>query len=452
MMKRLLALGLSCTLLLSLPVTASAARVESSAPKATASQSGPVMSTTGFLAYDSIAGKVRSDNLTVLALEETIASMEAMNWNKVIDDMEDAIDDLENTINPIKNNLSNVKDVDTQLKSLIAQLSASEEAVNGSTLANALTLMQLSSASASLATMESTLESLEDQLDDLKDQKKDYEKTVADTKRQIDSTIQQIITGAQSLYMTILSTELQMDALNDTQAATARAIQEMELRYERGQISRLTLTQVKNGYDTIQMNIGKLENAVKNMKASLQSLLGDSPTGRLDLISTPKVSENQLASLSYTADLAAAKEASYDLYSARRTVEDAEDDMNDARREEGKNSYQYKMAEHTYQAAVVQEESAIQNFELSFRSLYNALAPAQAAVETARNDCDYQEQVYAANQLKYQQGTISYNALLDAQDTLSSARRDLESAQMDLFTAWQSYQNAVQYGLVSSGS
>ena len=71
--------------------------------------------------------------------------------------------------------------------------------------------------------------------------------------------------------------------------------------------------------------------------------MGDVPTGKLQLLDTPSVTANELSYLNYASDLAKAKEKSYTLYTADRAVEDAEDAMNDARRDEGKNSYQYKM-------------------------------------------------------------------------------------------------------------
>ena len=64
----------------------------------------------------------------------------------------------------------------------------------------------------------------------------------------------------------------------------------------------------------------------------------------------------------------------------------------------------------------------------------------------------YQEKVYAAAQLKYSLGNLSANALADAKDTLATAERTVTSAQLDLFSAWHSYRNAVEYGLVSSQS
>ena len=456
MKTRILSLCLAGVMLLSTGVTASAARVSgSAAPKTTTSHEWAVTPVSGNLSFDQIGGKVRANNLTVKSLDETIQSMEAMNWDKVIDEMEDAIDDLENQIDIMNSAVSNIGLVKTGLAAAFESLKTAEDVTGvGMGITDGIEkLIQLSYMDFNLKSMKSTLESLEDQLDDLKEQKKDYnEKTLPDTKRQIESSVNQIIIGAESLYMTILSTELQKESLGDTAAALDRTVAEMELRYERGQISQMTLTQVKNGVSTLKANAASLDVALTSLYSSLQSLLGETITGTMTLSALPTVTAAEITAVSYTKDLEKAKEASYDLYAAARTVEDAKDDMEDARKEEGKNSYQYKMAQHTYEAALLTEKSAIQNFELSFQRLYNQLSPALALCTTAENDLAYEEQVYQVAQLKHQQGNLSANALADARDTWETAKRDYASAQMDLFTAWHNYQNAVTRGVVTSGS
>ena len=74
-----------------------------------------------------------------------------------------------------------------------------------------------------------------------------------------------------------------------------------------------------------------------------------------------------------------------------------------------------------------------------------ALAAKQSALA-------YEQQMYAVAEKKYQLGNLSANALQDAKDTLDSAQRDVEAAQLDLFTAYHSYDQAVKLGLISSSN
>ena len=458
---RILALGLTCTALLSLATPAMAARQNTSTTPISASGTTSVtIPSDGTLAFSQIGERVKANNLTLKAAQESLKQAKAMDWDDAIDEMEDAIDNLDIQISQLLNGSSAQleqakKDLDSSLSSVIT--SKNDLSGLGSVIQNTITVSTLTTLSQygkmQAESLKSTKESLEDQLDDLKEQKQDYQKTLKDTERQIDYAADQTISGAESLYLTILSTQLQLDGLkNNTLASTQRSLKEIELRYQLGQVSKLTQTQVQNGYESLASSITSLENTVSTLYSSLQSLMGDVPTGKLRLLDTPSVTANELSYLNYASDLSKAKENSYTLYTADRAVEDAEDAMNDARRDEGKNSYQYKMAEYAYQSSLYKKDAAVASFEASFLNLYKAIAPAQTALAAKQSALAYEQQMYAVAEKKYQLGNLSANALQDAKDTLDSAQRDVEAAQLDLFTAYHSYDQAVKLGLISSSN
>lgn len=458
---RVLALGLTCTALLSLATPAMAARQNTSTTPISASGTTSVtIPSDGTLAFSQIGERVKANNLTLKAAEESLKQAKAMDWNDAIDEMEDAIDNLDIQISQLLNgSTEQLKKAQADLTTSLNGISVVDNKLTGleELIKNTVALSTLSSFSQysqmQAASLKASKESLEDQLDDLKEQKADYQKTLADTERQIDYAADQTISGAESLYLTILSTQLQLDGLkNNTLASTQRSLKEIELRYQLGQVSKLTLTQVQNGYESLESSITSLENTVSTLYSSLQSLMGDVPTGKLRLLDTPSVTANELSYLNYAPDLSKAKENSYTLYTADRAVEDAEDAMNDARRDEGKNSYQYKMAEYAYQSSIYKKDAAVANFEASFLNLYKAIAPAQTALAAKQSALAYEQQMYAVAEKKYQLGNLSANALQDAKDTLDSAQRDVEAAQLDLFTAYHSYDQAVKLGLVSSSN
>lgn len=458
---RVLALGLTCTALLSLATPAMAARQNTSTTPISASGTTSVtIPSDGTLAFSQIGERVKANNLTLKAAQESLKQAKAMDWNDVIDEMEDAIDNLDIQISQLLNGSTNqLATANAALTASLDKVSVSGEKIEnlGDVINSAINVSMLKTLAQygqmQAESLKSTKESLEDQLDDLKEQKQDYQKTLKDTERQIGYAADQTISGAESLYLTILSTQLQLDGLkNNTLASTQRSLKEIELRYQLGQVSKLTLTQVQNGYESLASSITSLENTVSTLYSSLQSLMGDVPTGKLRLLDTPSVTANELSYLNYASDLAKAKENSYTLYTADRAVEDAEDAMNDARRDEGKNSYQYKMAEYAYQSSIYKKDAVVASFEASFLNLYKAIAPAQTALAAKQSALAYEQQMYAVAEKKYQLGNLSANALQDAKDTLDSAQRDVEAAQLDLFTAYHSYDQAVKLGLVSSSN
>ena len=458
---RVLALGLTFTALLSLATPAMAARQNTSTTPISASGTTSVtIPSDGTLSFSQIGERVKANNLTLKAAQESLKQAQAMDWNDAIDEMEDAIDNLDIQISQLlTGSSSQLAEANKALQASLASVSVSKEGFVdlGDVIKNTIAVSTLTTLSEygkiQVESLKSTKESLEDQLDDLKEQKEDYQKTLADTERQIDYAADQTISGAESLYLTILSTQLQLDGLkNNTLASTQRSWKEIELRYQLGQVSKLTLTQVQNGYESLESSITSLENTVSTLYRSLQSLMGDVPTGKLRLLDTPSVTANELSYLNYASDLSKAKEKSYTLYTADRAVEDAEDAMNDTRRDEGKNSYQYKMAEYAYQSSLYKKDAAVASFEASFLNLYKAIAPAQTALAAKQSALAYEQQMYAVAEKKYQLGNLSANALQDAKDTLDSAQRDVEAAQLDLFTAYHSYDQAVKLGLVSSSN
>ena len=72
------------------------------------------------------------------------------------------------------------------------------------------------------------------------------------------------------------SLQRQLDALD-------RTVEEMELRYKLGQISALTLQQVKNGRTQLASGIATLDMNIRNYTRQLEVMLGLEQTGSLTL-------------------------------------------------------------------------------------------------------------------------------------------------------------------------
>ena len=283
---RVLALGLTCTALLSLATPAMAARQNTSTTPISASGTTSVtIPSDGTLAFSQIGERVKANNLTLKAAQENLKQAKAMDWDDAIDEMEDAIDNLDIQISQLINGSSyQLEAANKALTESLGKVSVSEGTISNlpDVIKNTITVSTLQTLSEygkiQAESLKSTKESLEDQLDDLKEQKQDYQKTLKDTERQIDYAADQTISGAESLYLTILSTQLQLDGLkNNTLASTQRSLKEIELRYQLGQVSKLTLTQVQNGYESLASSITSLENTVSTLYSSLQSLMATCP-------------------------------------------------------------------------------------------------------------------------------------------------------------------------------
>lgn len=363
----------------------------------------------GTVSFENLEQRVRENATTVKMLDETIASIDATDFDEMYDDLRDRLNDI----------------------AAIQQ---------GLILAGQKSSYTYDKLTDQYASMEQTF-------DDLKDGK--LQKDAEAAKRQLEDAKNQTVLGAETLYIAILEMQNTRQGLQRQLDAMDRSVEEMELRYQLGQISALTLQQVKDGRTQLQSGLATLEMNLGNYTRQLEVMLGLPQTGTLALEEVPRVSPSQVERLSLEDGLAAAKEKSYTLYAAQRDLDDAKEAYDDARDRYHANDYEMKSAEHTYAAAQYTYQSSVESFELSFRTAYAAVADYQQVLEASESALSYQQASYAASELKYQQGTISKNTLLTAQDDLRAAEDAVTTARHNLFSAYNSYLWAVEYGILN---
>ena len=279
----------------------------------------------------------------------------------------------------------------------------------------------------------------------------DMQKDNADLVRQLNNLQDQIVVAGESLYAALKAMEGQEAGLQRQLAALDRTVEEMELRYTLGQISALQLSEVKTGRTALESGLETLRMNVKSYKLQLEMLIGAEQTGEIALSPLPEVTAEQLAEMDLESDLAAAKERSYELYEAKQTLEDARDQYKDDANYWGynENRYEFRTARNTWQAAQYTYNNTVQNYELKFRTLYAQVEDYRQILEAAKVSLACEKESYAASELKFQQGTISHNALLAAEDDLREAEETVRSAAGDLFSTYNTYCWAAQHGILN---
>lgn len=371
----------------------------------------PAPDPVGQLSFANLESRLRENNLTVLMLEESIASIDAMDFEKMQNDLRDQLNAI------------------AKLQYLSI---AYPEAAGGMTFDS----------------LQASYDALEEQFNDLKEGKiqDDYEAVV----RQLRNTEDQMVLGAETMYVSILELQNTDAQIQRSLAAMNRTVQEMELRYDLGQISALQLRQTESGRTQLKSSLETVEMNLDNLIVQMELMIGAEQTGTLKLGEIPDVTDEQIAAMNLDKDLAAAKEVSYTLYDAQRTLNDAKETYEDAIDGKGLNSYQRKSAEHTWKAAQYTYEAAVQSFELSFRTAFNAVGDQQQILKASQTALALQQDTYASMELKYQQGSISKNALQDAKDDLDDAQTAVDTARHNLFTAYRTYRWAVDKGLLNT--
>lgn len=363
----------------------------------------------GTVSFANVSRRLRENNLSVLSLEENINAIKAIDYDKMTDD--------------IRKRLNNIAD--------------------------AQWFMTISGNSFAAKSMSSSYDSLKDSFDDIRDGKlqEDNEAVI----RQLENAQDQVAMAGESLYIALTEMELNGQTLSRSITALDRTIKELNLRYDLGQISALTLEQTKagrtsalSGQETLTMNIG-------TYKTQLEQMIGAELTGKIKLQGLPQVTAQQLAAMDLDKDLAAAKEASYTLFAAQRTLDDARDDFKDTAEDYMYNTgkYQYVTAQHQWQAAQYTYNAAVQSFETSFRTLYLQVKDYQQVLQASKTALATEKDNFAAAQKKHDLGNLSDNALADAKDKVSEAQDKVDGAAIDLFSAYNNYRWAVDHGILN---
>ena len=414
--------------------------------------SAPTAAPTGTLTWDQLETQVRAGDLKILILEENIAAARATDFDKLKEDLRDQLNSIANQQWQLLGGGSSGSGPDySQLFTDAAGATAQDKYLYGAVNAlqtgmGAMSSMMTSSARQSL---QSAYDAVREQYDNLKDGK--TQKTVDDNVRMLKNMTDSEVRLAQATYAQLVELDAALDTMDRSMAALDRQVEELELRYELGQISALTLEQVKSGRDSLASQRETYAMQARSGLMGLEFMTGRDLTGTLKLGSLPAVTAEQVTAMDLEKDMAAAKEKSWTLYDAKNTLDDAKEDFDDAGKEYNHNEkkYQYVQAQHTWQAAQYTYQAAVTGFELTFRGLYDKVKDARQVLDAAKTALAVQKDAYAAQELKYQQGTIAKNALLTAKDDLAAAQDKVDSAQRSLFTAYNNYRWAVEYGIAN---
>lgn len=279
----------------------------------------------------------------------------------------------------------------------------------------------------------------------------EMQKDNADIVRQLKNLQDQIVVAGESTYITLKALEVQETQLQRQLEALNRTVEEMELRYQMGQVSALQLQQTKAGRTELVSGLETLRMNARSLKMQLEMLIGAEQTGEIVLGDVPKVTDKELEAMDLEQDLLDYKAKSYDLYDAAKTLEDARETYKDDARKYDYNEekYGYRSAKYAWETAQYTYNNTVQSYELKFRALYAQVQDYKQILDAAKVSLECEKASYQASELKYKQGSISKNTLLDAESNLKEAEEKVQTASNDLFSSYNTYCWAVEHGVLN---
>jgi len=346
--------------------------------------------TEGMLFFTDIEERVKKNNLTYKSMQ---ASASAMN------DMRDMADDLKAAVRELKSAIENLdpddEDYEDDRAYLEGKLAETEAAYK----------------SISASVQETT---------------------------QLDSGRKQLIYGAETVFITLVGLEQQEAALERQMKALDRTVQEMELRHQMGQVSKLQLMEVQNGRTSLVSGLTSLRMNITILKLQLEQMVGAELTGATPLGALPQVTEEELNALDFDKGLKLFMRKSMDIQIAGDQLDQA-----------GGNSALGDAGESMEDAADYAYEAAKEQAEMKFRILWAKLQDCRQVLAAAESALEVETLACQAAELKYQQGTISRNALLTTEDEMKAAQDSLMTARNNLFSTYNNYCWAVNDGILS---
>ncbi|MGE4549015.1 MAG: hypothetical protein AB7C89_05605 [Intestinibacillus sp.] len=391
-------------------VTVAATAANTSATADTGTQSGS--KTIGFTSIDRT---VRQNNLTVKSNDETLAGIGAMDTDAQEIGLSMGYSTMHGLSEKLAGSISDLKKLDGVDEDLISAITDG--------LAATKDLMDMNA-----ATYQNQLEDLDDDTT--------IEDNYVVAKKQFQYVADQLVMGAQTLFITIGTLELQQADAQRGLTQLTRTQAEMQKRYDLGQIAELDLLKIQNQSAQTASTIETLKLQIKNLKGDLALLLGMEPTVSLTLSPLPSASAG---ARNYDADLKAAIKASYDLYFKNDTMKTASNDYEDNKTN----------TVHAYEAAKIAYQSTEKQLTLTFRKLSDAIPEKQRLYAQAQADEALQQRLFDAAAAKYARGLISKNEYTTEKETLEAKQSAARKAEIDLFTAANQYDWAVR-GVVAT--
>ena len=265
------------------------------------------------------------------------------------------------------------------------------------------------------------------------------EDAVYQLEKQADYVADQITQGAQTLLLTIRSLQYTGEQLDRQLAAVDRSMAVLEVQQQIGMAGALQVETARRQRDNLAMNADMLDGQIETLGNSLALLCGMDAASAVLPAALGKVSEAELRAMDLEKDLAAARKSSFIVWQKRDALRQAQ------------NTYDKDIEStvHAVQAAEAALDAAQEELRAGFTTLFRTVQDKKTAVQAARTAAEQAARTLHTSEVKYRQGMISRLAYQQAQDEAASAAQAVETAELELLTAYQQYQWGRQ-GLVSA--
>ena len=252
----------------------------------------------------------------------------------------------------------------------------------------------------------------------------------------------QLSLGAQTMLITIDNLGCTKEKLQCTLTQLDRNLAVLKTQRRLGMVSQLQLDTVQNQRDNLAQSIDTLETTRENLGSSVALMCGLDGNTIVMPADFAGLYDKDLNKMSYDKDLEQAKKNSFTIWQKKDALRSA---RNNYDRDVGGTAEAVKSAEAAVDAA---EESVTAAFDSAYKTVGDCRTTL-AAAKTAQSQAELE---LKTAEVKYKKGIISKLAYQQAQDAVTTARIEAESAYLSLYSAYNQYEWAKEGVLVTTAA
>ncbi|MCY1713590.1 hypothetical protein [Caproiciproducens galactitolivorans] len=226
------------------------------------------------------------------------------------------------------------------------------------------------------------------------------------------------VIAAKTLFISCNSLRDQINEMSRKQTVFDENLSNIQQLHDGGYISDLQLEQTKAQGDSLQAGIQTMQTQFAALRRSFNTMLGRDYNHSLDMHSLPFARLNDVGKIKFSDDLADALA-----------------------------NYSGDTSGSAYKNPDYNDEKG--SFAASFRKLYDAVNDKNNLLTVEQKAMAVEQKSFDASKKQYDAGLISRLAFVSAQDQFDTETVKVKAAQIALFSAYEKYQWAIQYGIIS---
>ncbi len=263
----------------------------------------------------------------------------------------------------------------------------------------------------------------------------------ATLQRQTDNVANQLAMGAQSALITMQSLKYSAAGLTRTIAALDRQLGVLDTQLARGMVSRLQVDTLRRQRESLATTLSSLQNQQENLGGQLALLCGYGAETLVRPSALPLVTDKQIRAMRYDSDAALALQNSFTVWTKQVDVWNTSNKKDDSIRSSVD-------ALESAQTALAAERESV---GVRFRAAYDAVAVKQTAISAQQAAADKAARDLMVARVQYARGALPQLAYLQVKDTADSAADAVETAKIDLISAYNRYEWAKR-GLLTANA